>query len=378
MFIHVPKCGGVTVSNLLMNEYHSENIFSFGYEETKLAAYGFHLSLFEIEEETDISEYKLITFLRNPIDRVLSEHRFCMGKWQGNSEYLLIHKLPPEGDPIQTASNIACKMISGLDDQDPSIPIERHLEYAKKNLIERCFFVGITEKMEESIHCLYSLLGWKLPEKIIRLNTTEAGQIFCDEVLHAIAERNWADIELYKTALGLFEQKRNQVVWRASNPSYLRDEYKNCYHYTFKEKLEGYGWGVRERKLPYRWAAESNEAAIDFALEDGLDYVIGCSIFIQPLLLDYFSMAINNIPIELEHDYMGDPEEEYQWIQFKGKIPREAILNEEKTRIVFRMTIPKAPVQLEFYEEDNRQQDPFVNYVRGKFACKSIEIERKY
>ena len=119
-----------------MNNYELNQIKNSDPEKIFLYSYGFHHSLFEANKMIRTSDFKLITFLRNPVERVLSEHRYCMRKHQGNPKILAAHRLPAAGDPIDTASNMACKMLSGLDDKNNSIPIDLHLSYAKKALRE--------------------------------------------------------------------------------------------------------------------------------------------------------------------------------------------------------------------------------------------------
>ncbi len=374
MFIHVPKCGGVTVLSALQNEYSQENILNCG-GEADLVSY--HLSLFEFKQLFDVPQFKLITFLRHPVDRVLSEQRYCMGRFRDHSDSCLRgHRLPPEGDPIYTASNIACKMLSGLNDADPSISIEMHLEHAKKALKEQYFFVGITEKMEESIQVLYSQLGWKIPEKITRFNISPGQFDFSEEVLQGIAERNKADIELYELALELFESRKKQLGPFSNQPFYSADDYKDEFHYTFDQRLVGYGWGIREPSFLYRWVDEGNESEVGFALKDGHNYTLSCSIFIQPCLLNQFSAIVKNNPIQLQFSSIDSPADEYQWIRLEGEIPREFLEIGSQTIITFRMTPPTDPLLLEFYQKDDRQQDFGLHYVRGKFACRSIDLVR--
>lgn len=375
LFIHVPKSGGVTVASLLMNEYTRDEIFNSDAGNIKLYAYGCHSSLFEIEKNINTSEFKLITFLRNPVDRILSEYRYCMERHRENPQILIAHRLPPQGNPIETASNVACKMLSGLDDHDPSIPIETHFAYAKKTLAEKLFFLGITEKMEESIHLLYSRLGWKIPEKITAFNKTDRDQHFSDEVLQAIAERNWADIALYETALILYDLQQHKTAPPTDSLPHLSDHYIDNYHYSFNQKLQGTGWGVRELNHDYRWATEQNEASIDFALENENNYDFHCTIFLQPILGNQFTVLVNDIPIYLVSNPPKDPNSvQYEWIQYRGTIPHETHNKREKTKIIFKMTPPTDPDLFQFYQEDNRQQDILINYIRGKFACSEIRI----
>lgn len=374
IFQHIPKSGGVTVSSLLMNEYKYDQIFNSNMKNIKLFAYGLHMSLFEIEKMININSFKYITFMRNPIDRILSEHRYCIEKHKGNPQILISHKLPPNGDPIETASNVVCKMLSGLNDQDSSIPIEIHLIYAKKVLAEKLFFIGITEKIGESIHLLYSRLGWKIPEKIPLFNMTNNNH-FSEEVLKGIAERNWADIELYEYALALYDLQKNQIVSSQNVPIDWIPNFVSDSHYTFDQELDGYGWGVREMngEPQLRWAADNNEAGINFYLKSGTDYTIQCKILIQPVFYPRLKILVNGIPICLHSNISTNSKStDYEWVHCNGIIPRNLLKEKSSTTFIFKMPPPEDPFLRQFYEEDQQQQKIDINYNRGKFACREI------
>lgn len=375
IFLHIPKTGGVSVSSLLMNEYSYDQIDNVNSENIKLRAYGFHYSLFEIEKMIDISNFKLITFMRNPIDRILSEYQYLIEKHKGKPEYLIAHRLPAEGNPIETASNVVCKMLSGLDDKDSSIPIETHLSFAKKVLTENFFFIGITENMEESIQLLYSKLGWEMPEETPHFNKTNK-KSFSDEVLQKIAERNWADIELYEYALNLYDQQKEQIA-RLSKHEFSDSEanYVHGCNYTFENKLKGSGWGIREisnTKL-FRWATENSEAKINFFLKPDT-YLFRCSILIQPIFYPQLTVLVNGTPISLKSNITNANSTQYEWVKCMGSISEKLLKKMEKTQIVFKMTEPEDSVLCQFYREDNQQQDVLANYIRGKFACQKIVI----
>ena len=360
-----------------MNEYNYDQIYNPDSKKIKLLAYGLHLSLYEIERSVDISDFKLITVMRNPVDRILSEHKYCIGKHKGNQAILIAHRLPPIGDPIETASNVVCKMLSRLNDQDNLISIETHLMHAKKTLEENFFFVGITENLEESIPLLYSQLGWEIPEEIPHLNQTNEKDQFSDEIIEGITKRNWADIELYEYALALHDQQKSRL---ATYP--LRNEINNFtdgFDYTFDKKLQGSGWGIREidkgSKAIYRWATENNEASIKFNLIPAV-YSFQCSILIQPILFQQFTISVNDVPLDLKTDIKDVNSTLYEWITCTGVISKNYFNQSEKTRVTFNMTPPETSNLSQFYKEDNQQQNILANYIRGKFACQRIVFNK--
>ncbi len=380
IFFHIPKSGGVSVSSLLMNEYDLSQISNPNPENICLYSYGTHSSLFTIQKNLEISKFKFITFLRNPIDRILSEHRYCIRKHNANPDILIAHNLPPEGDPIETASNNMCKSLSGLDDKNPLIPIEAHLESAKNTLKDKFFFLGITEKMEESIHLLYSKLGWKIPEEIPHFNKTE-DITFPPDVLQKIAERNWADIELYEYVLGLYDIQKNQISISSTPPSDEEINFVTQCLYTFDQKLKnGYGWGFRElfdAESVYRWAIETNEAGIDFHLQPDWDYTIQCTMLIQPIFHNQLHLFVNGIEVPFQSiDCANDKSMEYRFSTYQANIPKNLITKGEKTRIVFKMTSPEDPLLYAIFKEDHPFQSINMNYLIGKFGLKEIRISQ--
>lgn len=374
IFLHIPKSGGVSVSSILMNEYPYEETFGTNIQNVKLHSYGFHLSLFETKKMIDTSTFKLITFIRNPLDRVLSEHYYCMGKHHGNPVILKAHRLPARGDPLQTASNITCKMLSGLNDNDPDISMQTHLIHAKKNLTEKFFFVGITERMEESIHLLYSRLGWNNSPEIPHFNETPFKEQFSEDLLQGIKERNWADLELYEYAMILFEEQKiaDQNTSQNQQPDDLP-----VFHYTFDQILRGSGWGPRESSTEinkvYRWATDANLAEVNFKLPPGSNYAVECQIFIQPILFHQLTLSINGNPVGiLPQVPLNTGSTQYQWVPCKGTFTQGILNHEQITKVAFKMVSPEDPFLASFYANDFQQCNIMNNYNRGKFACQEI------
>lgn len=378
IFLHIPKSGGVTVSSLLMNAYNTDAATNVDFGKIDPFYYSFHFSLFEIKQKFNVSHFKIITFLRHPIERVLSEYYYCIRKHQGNPHILAAHKIPEQGTPIETISNLACKMLSGLDDRDETISIETHLAHAKQTLKDLCFFVGITERMDQSIPLLFSQLGWKIPEKIPHFNTTDRDIVFFPQTLEGIAARNWADIELYEYAVILFDLN-NQELQSRNTSTQEHIEFVKEYHYDFNQRLEGNGWALREiensTQMTYRWATEDNETEIDFYLLPDQNYLLKTKIFLQPIFCKQFQIFINSAQIATEfHSFRDNNFLNYRWMEYQAIIPRAHIKKGQKTKIRFKMTPPHNCFLLELYQKSNPYQSIFSNFIRGKFACKTIDL----
>jgi hypothetical protein len=371
--LHIPKTGGTTLHYLLENEYDVAQINT---KNGKLFLDSQdHWGFFDIERKFDVSHFKLITFLRDPIERVLSEHRFILYKCK-LKKCRVSHRLPLKGDPIDTASNLVCLMLSGLDEKDPLIPIETHLMHAKKVLAEKFFFIGITEQMNESIHLLYTRLGWELPEEIPSFNETNYKKEWAEEVLQGIAERNWADIELYEYALHLYQLQKEQISSQITPPREEVSFVQNC-HYTFNKRLQGYGWSPRiydkKHKRFYRWSLEENEVGVDFYLQSNASYRFECAFLLQPLFAQQLTVSVNGFPIQLKFETNAQ-NLDHTWIKAVGILPQKCLKQGAKTRFVMKMNPPKDHALHQLYLKNPPKPS---HYNKGKFACAEIIITKK-
>jgi sulfotransferase famil protein len=220
IFYHIPKTAGQSICSLLKHQFAKEitcpdeyyyQVEERSIEDLRKFKY-FRGHFFYNSNLLELKKSKKIVFLREPIHRVLSEQRFYEAHLPLGPNALLVLKKThflPEGLPINTVSNQQCLFLSSLDRNDPSITSEMHLASAKKNLSKEFFFIGITEYLEESIHALYKLMGWQIPETIPRLNTTDRIKLkdIDTQVIEGIKQRNSHDIELYEFAKDLFESK---------------------------------------------------------------------------------------------------------------------------------------------------------------------------
>ena len=372
LFLHVPKTGGVTLAYLL--EKH------FSYEETcgespLLIAYGFHHTLYEMQDRS--ADYKLITFLRDPIERVLSEHRYCMEKWQGRKEVLEGHFLPPDQDPIYSASNITCKILSGLDPNDPQISVEEHLEAAKFNLATRFFFVGITEKFTDSIERLFAALKWPPNDELPMFNATRDQNFYSEEIIELIAAQNWADIKLYQFALSLYREREEKSIFEETAVELsLTPTIGNSSRliYDMNQPMDGTGWGRRET-LPngttYRWVSSQNRASLFFHLNP-VNYLLDFRVLVPRAFTKNFSLVVNGNPVYFKISKSESGGKGFAWMNGRAKIPAHLISSEKKTEITFSMTPPEDPSQCELLNNFPLADIGESNFDRGKCAVRHL------
>lgn len=218
IFHHIPKCGGTTVTSLLETNFAPQDIcrLVFYYELDTLSPqertkYKFFRGHFFYPQLQDL-DAKRITFVRDPVERVLSEHRFWIEFYKGREEDLFHEHFLPPGDPLFTMQNHQCLFLSSFDPRDPTISIKQHLKSAKANLKNKFFFVGITEDLERGLKALYILMNWPSLQTVPHLlRTRPTGEVFSKKMLEGIRKRNWADIQLYKYASRIYASKLKKI-----------------------------------------------------------------------------------------------------------------------------------------------------------------------
>ena len=220
IFVHVPKTGGQTVASLIDSHFDRKKVFPgyfyFNLDDSKkknltnfdlIRGHFFYSQLCHLHG-------KKITFVREPVKRTISEHRFWSryNRSPGTNALVRLHYLPP-GDPLYMMSNHQCLFLSSYDPRDPTITIEQHLESAIKNLNEEFWFVGITEELDDGVRALFSMMGWKDPGVIPRRNATKpTSETFSDALLEEIRQRNWADTKLYECAKALYTTRFSKFL----------------------------------------------------------------------------------------------------------------------------------------------------------------------
>lgn len=184
------------------------------------------------DHEEEMFSMTLVTMLRNPVDRVVSDlvhskhpvHTWqdCVSKGAGSCRKYsndMVRRLSgqfPSSWYHQTEAEDNSQD-QGIKRPTPSSALfdasNPHsdrvlLEMAKRNL-ERFAVVGISERLQDTTRLLAAALGW--PQMITNLQdiatNTRSVRSLPAELRHAIEERNRLDLELYQFALKLFEAR---------------------------------------------------------------------------------------------------------------------------------------------------------------------------
>jgi len=161
----------------------------------------------------EADEALTITFLRNPVSRVIS---YCQHVSEGKSPHLR-REFPPETFDLDAflrsgnveLANLQTRML--IEDQstttDPlgSMTPSAARDTALENLLNRVFRFGLQELFDESLLIFADALGWSLPlyahlnkknpRKLLEVNQHHIDQI---------RELNAIDLEVYARARGHF------------------------------------------------------------------------------------------------------------------------------------------------------------------------------
>lgn len=211
--IHIPKTAGTSFRNTLKEVYQAEKVIRLDinlldevihideqlWRKKKLAsevevAHG-HFSPFLFEKLFRTSPTPFITWLRHPVERVISNF------------YYLEKRLQEELDEKSKGLNILSKMQRTLMEYaaDP-LNQNRMAKFLHGKPLDDFAFVGIQEHYLEDLHYLGKQLGWQqIPH--FQHNTTGKARIVSALQREEIARLNQEDMALYQAALALREKR---------------------------------------------------------------------------------------------------------------------------------------------------------------------------
>ncbi len=175
-------------------------------------------------------EARYLTFLRDPVKRVISQY-FYIKLNKNNQFHELLHK-----ENLSISQFLENGHSPGLNNgqlrwmlgEVRSIPYNQvddsHLSEAIDNLESFYDFVGISEKFDESLQVLSRYMQWKKAPLYRRrnLNKSRNTDQVTDEDLAAIRHYNKHDIKLYEVAL----QRLNNEISGINNFKECVEKYK--------------------------------------------------------------------------------------------------------------------------------------------------------
>jgi hypothetical protein len=248
-FVHIPRTGGGSVTSAISNNYgraKSPGNCQTGPEKAHsvLQRIAAHLDSWSGRALADHVPYGLyrrylpadtryITFLRDPVERVLAHYYFHANQnklaqqWAQLTARDHLEREGSSGGPVTTSAvpadgecsleeglarkiviydNFATRFLWGGESLFGDLPPDA-VNQAKEN-ISRFAFIGITERLDESLVLLGTTLGIGLMPYHLRHVSTElptAGDI-SGELRKLIEEHNAFDLELYRHAREQFDE----------------------------------------------------------------------------------------------------------------------------------------------------------------------------
>lgn len=225
VFLHIEKTAGMTIRRMLFDIYGREQVLEILYmssyfgEEIPIGHHKAICGHFHANSHLyDQLPYPFVhfTILRNPIDRVLSEYYY----FKEQPKHVELHALAntysleeifeQEIEEFFPAFNWMCYHLSGVRERN-----QIALDCAKWTLSHDMTFFGFVQNLPELAQIGRRLLGWK-PVEIHRVNTTqhkENPSFYAEEL---IEEYNQFDMELYKYAMKIYRERRDD--WLAPQP----------------------------------------------------------------------------------------------------------------------------------------------------------------
>lgn len=235
VFLHIPKTAGSTLNFVLDNSFgifgcHTNHTKKKVFDQTDLnIARKLFPGLRSIAGHNIIDPLQLsvpdpfyMTFLREPVARVISQYQDNVI----SGDYRLTFEEALRDD--ETFENLHVKLMAG----------ERSLEKAKR-FLDRCEFVGLTEKFELSLRVLGRLSPYKLNLKYKRRRVAPVNSIKktleSDPKMLALArEKNQLDLELYAYAVQqVFPKVCAKAGFKPTDTVASYDHYTSEAHFKF-------------------------------------------------------------------------------------------------------------------------------------------------
>lgn len=393
-FYHLPKTAGISMKNVLADHFWPDQIFPDFLWSDLLTRTPAQLAGFRLFQGHFYSHlYRLlpsrpiaITLLRDPVARALSHYRWM---WRETDHYFYdrVHKVgslmgflhDPEGRAL--LSNFQTRLLA-LDmdtmKEDPSYNlsdpyvVETLLELTTPTMddaellarakarLDSFVFVGLSERLQESMWLLDYMFGWWPAQTVPYVNAAPSDGVFGDissEAIGLLRAMTSLDAELYCYAQQRFEadyaQMMSEVIERitvASHPSLS----KRPIEVAFDFRLPGTGWYLPEHDAAgtlFRWLGPSPEGTVSLPLPAHVPVIISGYIpfGISYDILNSLTLTVEDRLVPLSFEAVGAFGH-----RFSGLIPSETAAATGLTRLIFRVSHTVIPHEVDPQSTDIR------------------------
>jgi hypothetical protein len=360
-FIHVPKCAGTSFISLVDERYVIDEIVPTHYDikklkneitDEQLASYRFIRGHFPYDLIVPRlpKQPRIITFLREPVTRIISNFQMRqrvsdpLVGLQETLQNLTLEDFLDKPDLVRVLANRATRLIGGTKKLDTGEMVP-NLELAKERL-SNFEFVGVVERFNDSLELFCHIFDFPPVHTQRNLNISpnrESRSEIAAGTLARIAEIEWADIELYKLGIQLFEQQYSKM--RAEQAAGVKTEIvgNTRVRADFSRVNPGSGWHVGERYPRYgvvRWSGPETASYLALALASGQSYKVRFRVLrsVAKDVLDSLKLEVNGRDIPLKKR----PGDVWGGVIVEGKIPADVVRDHSNTEFAFKVnrTIP--------------------------------------
>ncbi|MBC7451272.1 MAG: sulfotransferase family 2 domain-containing protein [Cytophagales bacterium] len=180
-----------------------------------------------------------ITFVRNPIERVISDYYYCR-KFHLAHNYQYASRMSFKEyltcGEILNIDNGQTRFISGDLSTPYGMNNQEMLDKAIHNIDTHFSLVGITEKFDESLILANYIFSWNKFYYASKNVTSEKGEVIDEDILELIRSRNQLDIKLYEHALAKHNAAIQQIPFMFARTAFLESSKMlyNTLHPVFK------------------------------------------------------------------------------------------------------------------------------------------------
>lgn len=234
IFIHIPKTGGSTFHSIINKRYDSSEIYNvFGSKQNDEEIKNFiELPVYKKERIKLLKghmpfglhsylndRFSYITFLRNPVDRVISQY-YYIKKNKNNPNHEIV-----EGDAMSISDFVESGIVTGMNNGQarfitgdvnrlPYGDDTNLLSDAKENINRYFRWVGVTERFDESMISLWNILEWDKKPYYIKQNVSKVRKSLSEideKDLRVVKNYNSVDEKLYEYANQLLDESLSNI-----------------------------------------------------------------------------------------------------------------------------------------------------------------------